>query len=192
MDWQQGGLSDIRVAVNLSPIQFQERHVSETIINGLSFSGLDPALLEVEITENILIRDTAKVIDVLHKLKDLGIQIAMDDFGTGYSSLGYLQRFPFDRIKIDRSFIKDLGDDSGSDAIVGAVIALSKRLNMATTAEGIETAEQLQLLRLEGCDEAQGYYFSRPLPAEELSRRLEKDLSTRPEASWIGEKATAG
>ena len=162
MTWQQDGLPPIRVAVNLSPIQFQERNLTETIVTALDQSGLDPSLLEVEITENILIRDTATVIDVLYKLKALGVQIAMDDFGTGYSSLGYLQRFPFDRIKIDRSFINDINDNQGSAAIVGAVIALSKRLNMSTTAEGIETIEQLRHLQREGCDEAQGYYFSRP------------------------------
>ncbi|NJO37940.1 MAG: EAL domain-containing protein [Rhizobiales bacterium] len=181
--WQRQGLAPVRVAVNLSPIQFQEPHLSEVIIKALADSGLDPALLEVEITENILIRDTATVIDVLHKLKALGVQIAMDDFGTGYSSLGYLQRFPFDRIKIDRSFINDMGENAGSAAIVGAVIALSKRLNMATTAEGIETIEQLRLLRSEGCDEAQGYYFSRPLPAAELIDRIGKNLAIRPAAA---------
>lgn len=183
--WQRMGLPAIRVAVNLSPVQFQESNFTETIIAGLNDSGLDPALLEVEITENILIRDTATVIDVLHKLKTLGVQIAMDDFGTGYSSLGYLQRFPFDRIKIDRSFINDVNGNAGSAAIVGAVIALSKRLNMATTAEGIETIEQLHYLQSEGCDEAQGYYFSRPLPASELMKRVKSDLSLIPAASFI-------
>lgn len=176
MTWQKGGLPALRVAVNLSPIQFQEANFTETIIGALAESGLDASLLEVEITENILIRDTATVIDVLHKLKKLGVQIAMDDFGTGYSSLGYLQRFPFDRIKIDRSFIDEMSDGSGSAAIVGAVIALSKRLNMATTAEGIETREQLDYLRNEGCDEAQGYFFARPMPAADLVSRVGKDL----------------
>ncbi len=185
MDWRKSGLPALRVAVNLSPLQFQESNFTETIIAGLADSGLDAALLEVEITENILIRDTATVIDVLHKLKELGVQIAMDDFGTGYSSLGYLQRFPFDRIKIDRSFINELSDGSGSAAIVGAVIALSKRLNMATTAEGIETREQLEYLRNEGCDEAQGYYFGRPMPAADLIKRIGKDLTISHETSCI-------
>ncbi|MEL6965661.1 MAG: bifunctional diguanylate cyclase/phosphodiesterase, partial [Pseudomonadota bacterium] len=172
MAWQQNGRRPIRVAVNLSPVQFQERNLTETIMLALEDSGLDPTLLEVEITENILIRDTATVIDVLHKLKALGVHIAMDDFGTGYSSLGYLQRFPFDRIKIDRSFIMGVPDDPGSAAIVGAVIALSKRLGMATTAEGIEKIEQLQFLKNEGCDEAQGYFFSRPCQAKDLQDYL--------------------
>lgn len=180
--WQNMGFPPLRVAVNLSPLQFQEANFSETINAVLVESGLDPTLLEVEITENILIRETATVIDVLHKLKRLGVQIAMDDFGTGYSSLGYLQRFPFDRIKIDRSFIGDMSDNAGSVAIVGAVIALSKRLNMATTAEGIETIEQLNYLKKEGCDEAQGYYFSRPLPTEQLIKRLGRDLSIKCDA----------
>jgi diguanylate cyclase (GGDEF)-like protein len=185
MVWRRSGGPPIRVAVNLSPIQFQERNLTETILAALDDSGLDPALLEVEITENILIRDTATVIDVLHKLKRLGVQIAMDDFGTGYSSLGYLQRFPFDRIKIDRSFINDIPDNPGSAAIVGAVIALSKRLGMATTAEGIETIDQLQFLRNEGCDEAQGYYFSRPRPADDLWDHLGQDFSIEPGRSRL-------
>jgi len=183
IDWQREGLPPIRVAVNLSPIQFQEPNFTETIITALADTGLDPTLLEVEITENILIRDTATVIDVLHRLKSLGVQIAMDDFGTGYSSLGYLQRFPFDRIKIDRSFINEVNENVGSAAIVGAVITLSKRLNMSTTAEGIETIEQFRYLQHEGCDEAQGYYFSRPLPAKELRDRINSDLSIKPALS---------
>ncbi|MDH3664486.1 MAG: EAL domain-containing protein, partial [Alphaproteobacteria bacterium] len=183
MAWQQHGLPAIRVAVNLSPLQFQEAKLIQTIVAGLADSGLDATLLEVEITENILIRDTATVINVLHKLKDLGVQIAMDDFGTGYSSLRYLQRFPFDRIKIDRSFINEIDDNPDSAAIVGAVIALSKRLNMAITAEGIETPEQLDYLQKEGCDEAQGYYFSRPVPLADLIARVGKDLSISPATS---------
>lgn len=185
MDWQQRGLPALRVAVNLSPLQFQEANFTETVIRSLADTGLDASLLEVEITENILIRDTATVIDVLHKLKELGVQIAMDDFGTGYSSLGYLQRFPFDRIKIDRSFINEMTDGSGSAAIVGAVIALSKRLNMATTAEGIETREQLDYLRNEGCDEAQGYYFGKPMPAADLIERIGKDLPVALETACL-------
>lgn len=184
--WQRQGLPAIRVAVNLSPVQFQEANFSDTIISGLADSGLDPALLEVEITENILIRDTATVIDVLYKLKALGVQIAMDDFGTGYSSLRYLQRFPFDRIKIDRSFINELSGDPDSSAIVGAVIALSKRLNMSTTAEGIETLEQLHYLRDEGCDEAQGYYFGRPMPPADLIDHIEENLSLKPASPCLG------
>ena len=185
MSWQRKGHAPIRVAVNLSPIQFQERNLTETIMSALDDSGLDPCMLEVEITENILIRDTATVIDVLHKLKKLGVHIAMDDFGTGYSSLSYLQRFPFDRIKIDRSFIKDIPDNRGSTAIVGAVIALSKRLGMATTAEGIETKEQHEFLKNEGCDEAQGYYFSRPRPADDLQQLFAQGVSVGPATSKL-------
>jgi len=172
MSWRQQGLPALRVAVNLSPMQFRESDLTETVIAALAESSLEPSFLEVEITENILIRDTATVTDVLHKFKALGIQIAMDDFGTGYSSLKYLQHFPFDRIKIDRSFIKDIHEDQDSAAIVGAVIALSKRLNMSTTAEGVETLEQLNYLKKESCDEAQGYYFGRPMPASELFEKV--------------------
>ena len=172
MNWRHQGLPALRVAVNLSPLQFREFNLTETVMNALADSGLEASSLEVEITENILIRDTATVTDVLHKFKAHGIKIAMDDFGTGYSSLRYLQRFPFDRIKIDRSFISDVGHDSDSAAIVGAVIALSKRMNMATTAEGVESRDQLNYLRNEGCDEAQGFYFGRPMPAADFARML--------------------
>ncbi len=174
--WRRQGVPPLRVAVNLSPLQFREANFTESVVDALTESGLEASLLEVEITENILIRDTATVTDVLHKLKSLGVQIAMDDFGTGYSSLRYLQRFPFDRIKIDRSFVNEIGENFDAAAIVGAVIALSKRLNMSTTAEGVETPEQLEFLRNEGCDEAQGYFFGRPMTADELTARLMDNL----------------
>ena len=187
VEWQHQGLPPLRVAVNLSPVQFQEANFTDTVISSLTDCGLAARLLEVEITENILIRDTATVIDVLHKLKALGVQIAMDDFGTGYSSLRYLQRFPFDRIKIDRSFINELGEKPDATAIVGAVIALSKRLNMATTAEGIETEEQLLYLRDEGCDEAQGYFLGRPMLAGALFDHVEQRLSDSVASSCFSE-----
>jgi EAL domain-containing protein (putative c-di-GMP-specific phosphodiesterase class I) len=157
------------VAVNLSPAQFREEGFAELVTAVLTESGLSPRLLEVEITENVLIRETRNVIDALHKLQALGVQIAMDDFGTGYSSLSYLLRFPFDRIKIDRSFVKDMTENPDAAAIVGAVIALGRRLNMSTTAEGVETLEQLNYLREEACHEVQGYYFGRPMAANAIT-----------------------
>lgn len=170
--WQDMRLPALRVAVNLSPAQFKEDGFTETVMDVLAETKLDPKLLEVEITENVLIRETENVIDVLHRIQALGVQIAMDDFGTGYSSLSYLLRFPFDRIKIDRSFIKDMTENPDAAAIVGAVITLGRRLNMSTTAEGVETYEQLVCLKKETCHEVQGYYFGRPMPADSITSLL--------------------
>jgi len=138
----------------------------------LGESGLPARRLELEITETVLLRDTEATMVTLTQLKDLGTRIAMDDFGTGYSSLGYLQKFPFDKIKIDRSFVKDLLDKPESIAIVRAVSGLGNALGITTTAEGVETVGQLQKLRLEGCTEVQGYLFSKPRPAHELGSLL--------------------
>ncbi len=174
--WQREGLPALRVAVNLSPAQFREAGIAETVTAVLAESGLDPTLLEVEITENVLIRETKNVIDVLYKLQALGVQIAMDDFGTGYSSLSYLLRFPFNRIKIDRSFVKDMTENPDAAAIVGAVVALGRRLNMSTTAEGVETLEQFVSLKEEACHEIQGYYFARPMPADAITTLIRNGL----------------
>ena len=176
--WQRQGLPTTRVAVNLSPAQFKDSRLVDVVTSVLSESGLDPTLLEVEITENVLIQETRNVIDVLHKLQTLGVQIAMDDFGTGYSSLSYLLRFPFDRIKIDRSFIKDMTENPDAAAIVGAVVALSRRLNMSTTAEGVETYEQFLCLKKEACHEVQGYYFGRPMLADDVTHLIKNGCQT--------------
>jgi diguanylate cyclase (GGDEF)-like protein/PAS domain S-box-containing protein len=160
--------SDIKVAVNVSPVQFKSGNIVQTVISALATTRLPARRLELEITEAVLIRDDEKVLAVLHQLRNLGVRIAMDDFGTGYSSLSYLQRFPFDKIKIDRSFIKDLGEPDGSLAIVQAVVGIAKSRNITTTAEGVETAAQLESLRTIGCNEAQGYLFSPPRPAAEV------------------------
>jgi EAL domain-containing protein (putative c-di-GMP-specific phosphodiesterase class I) len=146
------------------------------VTEALDDARLDPALLEVEITENLLIRDTVTVLEVLQRLQALGVKIAMDDFGTGYSSLSYLQRFPFDRIKIDRSFVQGLSDNQDSAAIVGAVVALGRSLKMATTAEGFETLRQFIYLKQEACDEVQGFYFGRPMPADRLAEVLRRGV----------------
>jgi len=162
-----------RVAVNLSVVQFGSPTLVETIGSALDRSGLDPARLELEITESVMLKDTEIVLKTLHRLKALGIGVAMDDFGTGYSSLSYLQRFPFDKVKIDRSFIAHLGETRESAAIVGAVIDLCRSLDMRTTAEGVETEAQLAALIRTGCTEAQGYLFSRPQPASEIPALIE-------------------
>jgi diguanylate cyclase (GGDEF)-like protein len=160
--------SHIRISVNLSPVQFKNAGLVHVVMSALATSRLDPERLELEITESALLEDSEATLAMLYRLREMGVRIAMDDFGTGYSSLAYLQSFPFDRIKIDRSFIRDIADGVGSLNIVRAVAALAKGLGMQTTAEGVETSEQLDSVKLEGCTEMQGFLFSRPRPAHEL------------------------
>lgn len=164
--------SHVRVAVNLSPVQFRSPALVLSVVAALGAAGLAPDRLEVEITEGVLLQDTKATIAILHDLKTLGVHIAMDDFGTGYSSLGYLRAFPFDKIKIDRSFIADLASREDAIAIIKAITGLGASLGMTTTAEGIETLEQLERLRGEGCHEVQGYLFSRPKPGSEVQAML--------------------
>jgi EAL domain-containing protein (putative c-di-GMP-specific phosphodiesterase class I) len=159
---------DIKVAVNVSVIQFGGGTLLEDVAAALRETGLHPSRLELEITESVMLNDTETTLVILYQLRDLGVGIAMDDFGTGYSSLSYLRRFPFSKVKIDRSFIADLGKDGGSDAIVTAVTELCETLGMLTLAEGVETEEQLTQLRAGNCGEAQGYLFSTPRPASEV------------------------
>ena len=150
-------------------------------MGALSASGLSADRLELEITETVLLQDSEATLSTLYQLRELGVRIALDDFGTGYSSLSYLQSFPFDKIKIDRSFVKDIAEGVGSLNIVRAVAAMANGLGMATTAEGVETKEQLETVRAEGCTEMQGFLFSQPLPADELARLLvEKCLPRSP------------
>lgn len=158
------------VAVNVSPLQFKSRTLGHIIVSALSESGLAPHRLELEITESVLLTESTVTMAVLHQVKSLGVRIAMDDFGTGYSSLNYLRLFPFDKIKIDRCFVQELSEESGSVAIVRAVIALGAGLGVATVAEGVETEEQLQLLTAQGCNEAQGFLIGRPMPESEIWR----------------------
>ena len=164
--------SDVRIAVNLSPIQFRNPGFVQVVLGALAASGLAADRLELEITESTLLHDSDATLSTLYQLRALGVRIAMDDFGTGYSSLSYLQSFPFDKIKIDRSFVKDIVDGVGSLNIVRAVAAMANGLGMTTTAEGVETKEQLDTVRAEGCTEMQGFLFSRPVPAEEIEALL--------------------
>jgi len=168
----------VTVAVNLSPVQFKSRNLLPTVVNALATNGLPAKRLELEITELVLLQDNEGAFEVLRRFRDLGIRIAMDDFGTGYSSLGYLRSFPFDKIKIDQSFIHDLSTKEDSVAIIRAVVGLSSSLGITTTAEGVETKEQLTRLTTEGCDEVQGFLFSPPRPAAELER-LFSELAPR-------------
>jgi diguanylate cyclase (GGDEF)-like protein/PAS domain S-box-containing protein len=164
---------DIHIAVNLSPAQFKHRAVVLDVVAALGASGLPAHRLEVEITETVLLQDTEATVGILDELHNLGVHISMDDFGTGYSSLAYLQKFPFDKIKIDRSFVKDLSERPQSIAIIRAVTAMSISLGMKTTAEGVETEEELQTLKEEGCTEVQGYLFSKPVPAVQAAKLLQ-------------------
>jgi predicted signal transduction protein with EAL and GGDEF domain len=161
---------ELKVAVNLSPAQFRSPGLLQVIVEALATSGLSPVRLELEITETILLQDSEATLATLYRLRELGVRVAMDDFGTGYSSLSYLQSFPFDKIKIDRSFVKDIAESTGSLNIVRAVAALAKGLGMAATAEGVETQAQLDKIRGEGCSEMQGFLFSIPLPARDIER----------------------
>jgi EAL domain-containing protein (putative c-di-GMP-specific phosphodiesterase class I) len=162
----------VKLAVNLSPVQLRNDSLASVVIQALAASGLPAERLELEITEAILIQETEKTLKTLHQLRKLGVRIAMDDFGTGYSSLNYLRKFPFDKIKIDRCFIGGLSEGKDSIAIVKAVTDLASSLRMTTTAEGVETQEQLEAIQRLGCGEVQGYLFSRPKPAEDIVRLL--------------------
>jgi predicted signal transduction protein with EAL and GGDEF domain len=162
----------VRIAVNVSSVQFRRPGLNETVLQALAVSGLEPARLELEITESIFLEGLDETTRLLHGLRSLGVRIALDDFGTGYSSLSYLQSFPFDKIKIDRSFIQDLLTRPGAVAIVRAITDLARALGMETTAEGVEENDQLNELRKHGCSSVQGYLFSRPIPAVEVRQLL--------------------
>jgi diguanylate cyclase (GGDEF)-like protein len=163
----------IHVAVNLSPVQFRNRGLVQSVSRALAASGLAPNRLELEITESVLLQDNEATVSMLHELRRLGVRIAMDDFGTGYSSLSYLRSFPFDKIKIDQSFVREMSQRSDCLAIVQSVANLGSSLGMPTVAEGIETEEQLRQIQAAGCTDAQGYYFGRPRPARDLVHTLE-------------------
>ena len=168
-----------KVAVNLSPAQFRNRLIVEDVAEALHASGLPAARLELEITESLLLQNDAEILATLHTLRGLGVRISMDDFGTGYSSLGYLRRFPFDKIKIDQSFVKGMTDEADCLAIVRSVIGLGRSLGISVNAEGVETEAQFAALRMEGCGEVQGYLFSRPKPLRELGDLLASRPTTR-------------
>jgi diguanylate cyclase (GGDEF)-like protein len=169
MTWPESA----RVAVNLSPIQFRSGNLVSSVISALSASQLPPDRLELEITESVLLERTDANLHTLRQLRNLGVKISMDDFGTGYSSLSYLRSFEFDKIKIDRSFIRDIASQAECRAIVRAITALGNSLGMTTVAEGVETAEQLRCLEAEGCTEIQGYVVSRPVPADKVRSVIE-------------------
>jgi EAL domain-containing protein (putative c-di-GMP-specific phosphodiesterase class I) len=160
----------IRLAVNVSPVQLKCQTLALKIAGALAASGLQPNRLDLEITEAVLIRDDEAALAILHQLRAVGVRIALDDFGTGYSSLSYLKRFPFDKIKIDRCFVSDVAEADGSPEIVRAVVNIAAARNMTTTAEGVETEQQRELLRALGCTEMQGYLFSAPKAGAEVRK----------------------
>jgi diguanylate cyclase (GGDEF)-like protein len=166
--------ADIRIAVNVSPVQFRSETLSLKVASALTESGLDPRRLELEITEAVLIADDDAALSTLNQLRTLGIHIALDDFGTGYSSLQYLQRFPFDKIKIDRSFVKEVARNSSSASIIRAVVSIAADRDMITTAEGVETLQQRETVQDLGCTQMQGYLFSAARPAREIRALLGK------------------
>lgn len=169
LDGQEAGMPLFRIGVNISARQLKQEGFVDMVKKILHETGLDPFYLELEITENMIMENILENIELLDKLKGLGIHIAMDDFGTGFSSLKYLKNFPIDRVKIDRSFITHINNDPKDESIVRTIIALAHNLGMKVVAEGVETEEQFDLLTRLGCDEVQGYYFGKPVPAEKFS-----------------------
>jgi diguanylate cyclase (GGDEF)-like protein/PAS domain S-box-containing protein len=174
--WQEEGLDIIRMAVNLSSRQFNQPDLAEVVIAILEETGIDPHCLELELTERILMEDAERAIGVLNRLKAVGVQFSIDDFGTGYSSLSYLKQFPIDRIKIDQSFVNNVTSVPEDAAVTQAVISLSHSMNIKAVAEGVETIEQHEFLRSRQCDELQGFYFSHPLPEEEIGALLRNGI----------------
>jgi diguanylate cyclase (GGDEF)-like protein len=191
--WQEEGLPPMRVAVNVSALQFKHANLTEVIARILRETGLEPHSLELEITESAVIHNVDKMITTLGELKEMGIHLAMDDFGSGYASLYYLKQFPFDKLKIDRPFVRDITSNPNSSAIARTVIAMAHSLHLKVVAEGVETEGQLRYLRNHGCDEMQGYYFSRPVPAADFAGQLrsgralslETDVASYPEKSIL-------
>jgi predicted signal transduction protein with EAL and GGDEF domain len=163
---------DAKIAVNVSPVQFRNRGLMQAVLNALTAANLAPHRLELEITESVLMQSNEATLRLLHQLRELGVRISMDDFGTGYSSLSYLRSFPLDKIKIDRSFVNDLSSGTDGAAIMQAILTLANSLNMTTTAEGVETERQAEMLRAMGCIEMQGYLFSAPKPRREIAHLL--------------------
>lgn len=172
--WVQAGWRECVIAVNLSEVQFRRSDIEQTVKNAINKAGITPASLELELTESILIQDTENVLNVLQRLKILGICLSIDDFGTGYSSLSYLKRFAVDKLKIDQSFVRDMQHDPNDAAIVKAIIQMAQSLNLKTIAEGVETENMINLLQQLHCDEVQGYFYAKPMPAEEFLRYLDK------------------
>ena len=183
--WQLEHSEPFQVSINLSARQLMQPDLADRVAEVIAQTGVRPSSLCFEITESVLMDDAETVIDVISRVRALGVQFAIDDFGTGYSSLGYLKRFPVDSVKIDRSFVSGLGTDPGDAAIVSAVIGLAHALGLRVTAEGVETEEQLLALIDLECDEAQGYFFSPPQPAPDLRGLIARTRTWRPPGAAV-------
>ena len=177
--WQAAGLPVVPVAVNLSAVQFRQKDIVDAIKRILEETGLSPSLLELEMTEGIIMEDADTTIGTLRAIKEMGLRLSIDDFGTGYSSLSYLKRFPIDKLKIDQSFVRDIATNQDDAAIIRTIITMGHSLRLQVIAEGVETLDQLAFLKEEGCDEAQGYHFGRPMPASQFEALLGKKAGPR-------------
>ena len=171
--WYDQGLLEFAVAVNISSIQFKRGNIDTIVLGALSASGLPPQYLELELTESLLIEDSERLVTTLSSLRAEGVHLSIDDFGTGYSNLGYLKKFEVEALKIDQSFVRKMDDQTGDAAIVRAIIQMSASLGLKTIAEGVEDASTAALLRSLGCNQAQGYYWARPMPANEVAGFIE-------------------
>ncbi|NNM51447.1 MAG: EAL domain-containing protein, partial [Pseudomonadales bacterium] len=172
--WREAGLGNIKTSVNIAAHQLRKGNLLQIVNRVIDSTGVDPHLLEFELTESTLMEDAEGVLDTLFGLRDLGIELSLDDFGTGYSSLSYLKRFPIDILKIDQAFIRDIGSSPDDEAITRAIIAMAHSLNMKVVAEGVETAQVMEFLRAENCDIIQGFFISKPVPESELYELLRK------------------
>lgn len=179
-EWRESGFQPLRVSVNLSAHQFRTDEIADTVVRVLKETPMSPRCLDLELTESAMMQNQAVTVSVLQKLKGIGITVSLDDFGTGYSSLSYLKRFPVDTVKIDRSFIRDLETDPDDAAITAAIISMAKTLNLKVVAEGVETEQQLAFLREHGCEEMQGFLYSRPLPPEQATALLRESFRPEP------------
>ncbi len=176
--WHASGLRHLRIAVNLSAQQFREKNLVQMVQDALRQAQIEPRFLELELTETAVMQNAERSAAVLRSLSDLGVRISVDDFGTGYSSLSYLQRFPLNKVKIDRSFVREIAQSHGDSEIVRAIVSLAHSLRLAVIAEGVETSEQFEFLDRIGCDQYQGYYCSPPVPAAELAELVRRDTAT--------------
>ena len=182
--WQQQGLARLRMAVNISSVQFRQPGFGASVRQTLHETGLPPDCLELELTEGVLLRNNEEILRTLREIKEMGVSLSLDDFGTGYSSLSYLKRFPLDTLKIDRSFVLDLPNDPDNTAIASAIIAMAQSLKFQVIAEGVENEAQLDFLRGKGCDLVQGYLFSPAVPAAELLDMLRRQQPPTRAVAW--------
>jgi diguanylate cyclase (GGDEF)-like protein len=178
--WQDAGLPPVQIAVNISGLHFRLKNLIRAVKEALTVSGLDPQWLELEVTEGVLMQDTDVTMEILASLDEMGVRVSIDDFGTGYSSLSYLKRFSPDSLKIDRSFIRDMLTDPDDGAITRSIIAMAHGLRLKVVAEGVETMEQMQFLQIHKCDAVQGFYFSKPVPADQIPEMLRNNAVPSP------------